>query len=293
MIRSMTGFGAGRAQVGSETIAVELRSVNGKFCDVRAHLPRELSGLEPVVSKMVKARLARGVVDVSIRRDAAAEQRGLSPRVDLALAAAYSKALREMQGELGLAGEIGVHDLLGLEGVVGLAESAPDVGPAGEALEKALAAALDALEEMRRREGDALARDLVARLTVVELGAAAIGALAPQSVEAYRDRLAARVSELSRGVPIDPARLAQEVAFLADRVDVTEELTRLSSHLAQLRALIASDAPAGRRLEFLVQEVNREVNTVGSKSQHAAIAAQVVELKAELERVREQIANVE
>ena len=293
MIRSMTGFGAGRAQAGGESLAVEIRSVNGKFCDVRAHLPRELAGLEPVVARIVKSRVARGVVDVNVRREAPGSVRGAAPRIDLGLAAAYAKALREMRAELGLSGELTLQDLVGLEGVVGLSEVAADPGPAAQALEKALADALDALDDMRVREGEALARDLSLRLGVVEKGAAAIRAAAPQSAEAYRERLAARVAELSRGVPADPARLAQEVAFFAERVDVTEELTRLASHLSQLRALIASDAPAGRRLEFLVQEVNREVNTVGSKSQNAGIAAQVVELKAELERVREQIANVE
>lgn len=293
MIRSMTGFGAGRAQAGAESVAVELRSVNGKFCDVRVHLPRDLSALEQVVAKIVKSRVARGVVDVSVRREAPGTIRGATPRVDLALAAAYAKALREMRSELGLAGEVTVHDLVGLDGVVGLADAPSDPGPAAEALERALSVALDALDEMRRREGEALARDLTARLSTVEKGAAAIRASAPLSVEAYRDRLAARVAELSRGMPADPARLAQEVAFFAERADVAEELTRLGSHLAQLRALIGSDAPAGRRLEFLVQEVNREVNTIGSKSQHAGIAAQVVEIKSELERVREQIANVE
>ena len=293
MIRSMTGFGAGRAQAGGESVAVELRSVNGKFCDVRAHLPRELAGLEPVVARIVKSRVARGVVDVNVRREAPGSVRGAAPRVDLGLAAAYAKALREMRAELGLSGELTLHDLVGLEGVVGLSEIVADPEPAAKALEGALADALDALDDMRRREGEALARDLSVRLGAVETGAAAIRAAAPQSVEAYRERLAARVAELSRGVPADPARLAQEVAFFAERVDVSEELTRLASHLAQLRALVASDAPAGRRLEFLVQEVNREVNTVGSKSQNAGIAAQVVEVKAELERVREQIANVE
>jgi uncharacterized protein (TIGR00255 family) len=293
VIRSMTGFGAGRAQAGSETVAAELRSVNGKFCDVRAHLPRDLAGLEQVVARIVKSRVARGVVDVTVRRESPGAVRGAAPAVDLPLAAAYAKALRELQSELGLAGEVTVHDLIGLDGVVTLAEHAPDLGPLAEALERALSAALDALEEMRRREGEALAQDLSARLAAVEKGAAAIRAAAPQSIDAYRDRLAARVVELSRGVPVDPARLAQAVAFFAERVDVAEELTRLASHLSQMRALLGSEAPAGRRLEFLVQEVNREVNTVGSKSQHAGIAAQVVELKAELERIREQVANVE
>ena len=293
MIRSMTGFGAGRAQAGAEIVAAEIRSVNGKFCEVRAHLPRGLAGLDQVVGKIVKARVARGVVDVTVRREGADGARTATATVDLPLAAAYTKAMRELREELGLAGDVTVHDLVGLEGVLVLTEPPPDIGPAADALERAIATALDALGEMRRREGEALARDLSARLSAVEKGAAAIRAAAPQSIDAYRERLAARVAELSRGVPVDPARLAQEVAFFADRVDVAEELTRLGSHLAQMRALVAGDAPAGRRLEFLVQELNREVNTIGSKSQHAGIAAQVVELKAEVERIREQVANVE
>src|SRR5207237_143517 len=186
-----------------------------------------------------------------------------------------------------------VHDIAGMEGVISLAEAAPDLSAMGGAVQGALAAALDGLEEMRRREGEALARDLLSRLTTIEAGAREIGRLAPMQVQAARERLEARIAELARGVALDPARLAQEVALFADRTDVAEELTRLASHLEQARGLVAGDAPAGRKLEFLVQEVNREINTIGSKSQHAAIASQVVDLKAELERVREQIQNVE
>jgi uncharacterized protein (TIGR00255 family) len=193
----------------------------------------------------------------------------------------------------GLAGEPSVHDLTALEGVLTLAEEPPDLAAASAALAIALDGALSALEHMRRREGDALGADLSARLDALEKGATKIRALAPQVVDGYRDRLAARVAELSRGLAADPQRLAQEVAFFADRTDVAEELTRLASHLFQLRALLSSDAPAGRKFEFLLQEVHREVNTIGSKSQHAGISGEVVEMKAELERIREQIQNIE
>jgi uncharacterized protein (TIGR00255 family) len=289
----MTGFGAGRAERAGEAIAVEVRSVNGKFCEVRTRLPRELAALEPEVGRAVKARIARGVVDVTVRREDTGALPGAVPRVDLALAQAYAKVLREMQTELGLAGELSVGDLLALEGVVGLAERSQDAGDAGSATLSALDQAIAALEQMRSREGDSLARDLRARIDTIESSAEAIRELSPRSVEAYRDRLASRVAELSRGTAADPARLAQEVAFFADRVDVAEELTRLASHLSQMRALLDSEGPVGRKLEFLVQELNREVNTVGSKSQNATIATRVVELKAELERIREQVANVE
>jgi uncharacterized protein (TIGR00255 family) len=186
-----------------------------------------------------------------------------------------------------------VQDVAALEGVISLGEAAADAAALAPALQAALGAALDALDVMRRREGDALARDLIGRFETIERLAAQVAQLAPAQVEAYRDRLAARVAELSRGVALDPARLAQEVALFADRTDIAEEVTRLASHIAQLRALIQSDVPAGRRLEFLVQEVNREINTIGSKSQQARIASLVVEMKAELERVREQVQNVE
>ncbi|TMB30743.1 MAG: YicC family protein [Deltaproteobacteria bacterium] len=293
MIRSMTGFGAGRAEQGGEAVAVEVRSVNGKFCEVRARLPRELPGLEPTIAKAVKARIARGVVDVTVRREGAGALAGSVPQINLPLAAAYAKALREMQSELGLSGELGLSDLVALDGVVGLTERAPDTREAEAAALAAVEKAISALEEMRGREGESLARDLRARLDAIEAHAGAVRELSPKTVEAYRDRLAARVSELSRGTAADPARLAQEVAFFAERVDIAEELTRLQSHLSQMRALLDAGGPVGRKLEFLVQELNREVNTVGSKSQNTAISARVVDLKAELERVREQIANVE
>ena len=288
----MTGFGAGSGEAGGEAVSVELRAVNSKFCEVKPRLPRELSALEPELVKSIKGRVARGAIDVFVRREATGGRAG-SPRADLALAAAYAKVLREMKDSLGLSGEPSVQDLAAMEGVISLGETAPDPEAAASALQQALAQAIEALDAMRRREGEALARDLSARLDTIEKGAGEVSRLAPLQVDAVRERLSARIAELSRGVPLDPARLAQEVALFADRTDVAEELTRLASHLAQARGLIRSEAPAGRKLEFLVQELNREINTIGSKSQQAGIAATVVELKAELERVREQVQNVE
>ena len=288
----MTGFGAGRGEAGGEAIFVELRSVNGKFCEVKPRLPRELSALETELVKTIKGRVSRGVIEAFVRREAG-EARGSLPRADLALAAAYAKAFRELKDSLGLAGEPTVQDLVALEGVISLGEPAPDLENAAAALQTALAAGIDALDQMRRREGEALAKDLSARIDAVEKAAREVAQLAPDQIQAVRERLSSRIAELTRGVPLDPARLAQEVALFADRTDVSEELTRLASHLDQARGLIASQAPAGRKLEFLVQEMNREINTIGSKSQHAGIASTVVEMKAELERIREQVQNVE
>jgi uncharacterized protein (TIGR00255 family) len=213
--------------------------------------------------------------------------------VDVALAESYARAFAEIQARLRLPGAVGLAEVLAAEGVVRLEERQVDLDAVAAALHGALGAALDALVAMRAREGEALARDLDARLDLVERLVGRVAELSPQLVEQYRARLAERIAELTRGVPLDPARLVQEVALFADRTDVAEEITRLGSHLAQVRALLALAEPAGRKLDFLVQEMHREVNTIGSKSQSAEIAGIVVALKAEVERMREQVQNVE
>ncbi len=291
MIRSMTGFGAGRGSAGGEELDVEVRSVNHKYCEVKVRLPRELAALELDSAKWVRERLARGGIDVTVRRAGASG--GVAPRVDVPLAEAYARAFAEVKARLGLEGAVTLADVVGADGVVRLDERALDLDAAREALRPALAVALDALVAMRMREGEALARDLGGRLDSVDALVQRAEALVPQSVEHHRARLAERVEELSRGIALDPARLAQEVALFADRTDVTEEVTRLRSHLAQARALLAGAEPAGRKLDFLVQEMHREVNTIGSKSQSAEIAAIIVAAKAEIERLREQVQNVE
>jgi uncharacterized protein (TIGR00255 family) len=217
----------------------------------------------------------------------------LSPRVDLELARRYVAALQEAGRELQLAQNLGVAELAQVEGLVSLEARALDLDQAREAMRGAAEEALRALRLMREREGRSLAQDLLARVEVLREGARRLLALSPQSVETYRARLGERVAELSRGAGVDPQRLALEVALFADRVDVAEELTRLGSHLDQFEAMVQSSEPAGRRMDFLVQEIHREVNTTGSKSQSAEIAQLVVGLKAEVERIREQVQNVE
>ncbi len=291
MIRSMTGFGSGNGASGAEELGVEIRSVNHKYCEVKVRLPRELTTLELESSRMVKERVARGGIDVAVRRSGAAG--APVPRVDVGLAESYARAFAEVQARLGLSGAVTLADVIAADGVVRLEERAVDVDAAREALRHGLAAALDALVAMRAREGEALARDLSARLDEVEALVTRVADLVPRSVEHHRERLAERVADLAQGLAVDPARLAQEVALFADRTDVTEETTRLRSHLAQARALLAGGEPAGRKLDFLVQEMHREANTIGSKSQSADIASVVVTMKAEIERMREQVQNVE
>lgn len=291
MIRSMTGFGAGRGSAAGEDVDVEVRSVNHKFCEVKVRSPRELGSVDLEVTRTVKERLARGGVEVTVRRATAGSS--LAPRVDVGLAESYARAFAEIQARLGLPGSVTLAEVLAADGVVRLEERAVDPEGVAVALRAALDAALDALVAMREREGGALARDLGGRLDLIEGLVGQVQALSPRTVEHYRARLEERIAELARGIQLDPARLAQEVALFADRVDVAEEITRLGSHVAQVRALLASREPAGRKLDFLVQEMHREVNTIGSKSQSAEIAAIVVSLKAEVERMREQVQNVE
>jgi uncharacterized protein (TIGR00255 family) len=288
----MTGFGAGQARIESEDLAVEVRSWNHKFCEVKVRLPRELGPLEAGIIKAVKNRIARGSVEVFVKRQGADEVMG-APTVDLALAREYFAALTSLGSELRLSGEVRVQDIAAQPGVIRLEERQVDLTRAGEGAHTALSEALGKLVEMRQAEGEAIEQDLRGRLDTLQSLANEIKAIAPQAVAQYQQRLTERLAELARGVSIDPQRLAQEVAFYAERSDIAEEVTRLFSHLDQFRNLAQSAEPSGRRMEFLVQEMNREVNTTGSKSQNPEISSRVVAMKAELERIREQVQNVE
>lgn len=288
----MTGFGTGRATVGAEEITVELKSVNHKFCEVKPRLPRELATLESSVVKTVKDRVARGAIDVIARRQTVAHTAS-APVVDLALAREYQRVFNELAQALGTSEGVGIEFIAGQSGVIRMEERGVDTDAAQQALDAALSEALAALVQMRETEGASIAADLSARLDILERGVEALERLAPQAVAEYHKRLSDRIAELTRDVAVDPQRLVQEVAFFAERTDVAEEMTRLRSHLEQFRALLRTQEPAGRRMDFLVQEMHREVNTTGSKSQHADISSQVMTLKAEVERMREQIQNVE
>ncbi|MFO0596758.1 MAG: YicC/YloC family endoribonuclease [Myxococcaceae bacterium] len=292
MLRSMTGFGSGSATVGAESLTVEVKSVNHKFCEVKARLPRELGALEATLQKFVKDRVARGAVDVSVRR-ATKTSAGVVPTVDLGLAREYRRAWGELAKALDLPDTPSVRDIAQQLNVIRLEEPQMVVEDAQKAAEAALAAALEGFRAMREKEGVALRTDLETRLKLVEQWVGEVKALAPQAIDAYRTRLAERIAELSKGLSVDPQRLAQEVAFFAERTDVAEEMTRLDSHLVQFKTLLNSAEPAGRKMDFLVQEMHREVNTTGSKSQHPEISNRVMQLKAELERIREQVQNVE
>ncbi|MDP2271522.1 MAG: YicC/YloC family endoribonuclease [Archangium sp.] len=292
MLRSMTGFGTGTATAGNESLTVELKSVNHKFCEVKVRLPRELAALEGALQKLVKDKLARGAVDVSVRRASRTALGGV-PQVDLALAREYRRAWGELAKALELPDTVTVKDIATQLNVIRLEEPQVGLEDAGKAAESALALALEALQKMREKEGVALAADLSSRLGLVTQWVEEVRVLAPKAIDLYRTRLSERIAELSKGLAVEPQRLAQEVAFFAERTDVAEEMTRLASHLEQFNELLRSAEPSGRKMDFLVQEMHREVNTTGSKSQHADISSRIMQLKAELERIREQVQNVE
>jgi len=292
MIKSMTGYGRGEWQEGEKRLEVEVKSFNHRYLDISPRLPRRLNSLEAQVRNLIKQRVSRGRVEVSVQSDDSSlvEQK---LELDIALAKDYHLALKTLQQELGTPGEIRLETLANFRDIFTRKEVETDLEKEWASLQNALEAGLRSLEQMRRDEGLALRGDFLGRLTAIEEMTREIEKKAPLGLEAYRDRLAGRVQELSRGLPVDEVRLAQEVAYLAERSDITEELVRIRSHLNQFREMLDDSEPVGRKLEFLLQEINREANTIGSKASDAGIAQVAVEIKSELEKMREQVQNVE
>ena len=292
-MRSMTGYG--NAAVESEELraSVTARSLNHRYLDLTVHTPRRLQALEPDVKRLVQARVQRGRVEVSIH----ATLRQAEAEVVLAPAAvigALVQALRRIQDEHGLPGELRAADVARFPGVIEVAElgSTLDEDRRQELL-GAVEKALGELEQMRRAEGETLKAVLLSSLDAVEAAATRIEALSLSERAARRDALLEKVRALRDEMGLEDARLYQEVVRLVDRQDVAEEVQRLRSHVAQARAAVSADAPAGKRLDFLAQELGRETNTIGSKVGSAALVQEVVALKSELERLREQVQNVE
>jgi uncharacterized protein (TIGR00255 family) len=296
MIRSMTGYGRSTVDVLGTPFDVEVRSVNHRYLDLRVRLPRVLAGLEPGVRERVQGRFARGKVEVSVQAPAGAVA-ATRIEVDYEAAGQYVAAAHEIERRFGLSADLDAEDLLALPGVSRVVEATLDGGEAEPALLAGVDAALAAACEMRAAEGEGLEREFRERLDRV---AALVGTLETRAgsvQEAVRERLRKRARELAAETGLaDEARLHQEIVLAADRLDVAEELSRLRSHVDQFRSVLdgaEAGHPVGRRLDFLLQELGREGNTLGSKANDAEMAHAVVELKTELERIREQVQNVE
>ena len=287
----MTGFGAAEGAVAGGWIRLEIRTVNHRHFNLATKLPGELSALEGELRERLRREFDRGHVAVHGRwTEYPARASGFT--VDLDRARLVTERLRDLQGALGLGGEVTLELVARQPEVLSLSGSDPAEVPWSE-LEPIVAKAAAECRTMRAREGDALAAELRHRLDLLEGAAARIAARAPERLVRERDRLRAAVAELLDGHPTDDARLAQELAFQADRLDITEELVRFRAHLGASRQALTADKPAGKQLGFLAQELGREVNTMGAKANDADIAHEVIAMKGELEKFREQLENLE
>jgi len=288
---SMTGFGAAEGAVAGGRLRIEIRTVNHRFFNFAPKLPGELTAVEGELRERVRKDLDRGHVALSARWTEYPE-REVTLAIDLPRAEVAATRLRELKTALNLSGEVTL-ELVARQPEVMVTRSADAAEIAFAEIEPIVARAAAECRAMRAREGAALGADLLARLTAMEASAAMIAARAPERLVRERDRLHASVTQLLAGRPLDDQRLAQEIAVLADKLDITEELVRFRQHLVACRAALTSEPPAGRQLGFLAQELGREVNTMGSKANDAVIQQQVIAMKGELEKFREQLENLE
>jgi uncharacterized protein (TIGR00255 family) len=293
VIRSMTGYGRKETDDATAHFALEIRSLNNRYLDIQVKSPRGLAMMETRVKKAIQDRFARGRFDVFITRNGE-QEKSVRLVVNEVLAGQYIAALRDLKSRYGLSGDVEVSTVASLQDIVSVAETKEDPEALWEVLSRGLSQALDELDRMRTEEGAALARDIVARLETIDRLISSIRTKAPATVEYARKRMMEALSKLLTDQP-DPMRLAQEIAILAERTDVSEELTRLGSHLKQFRSFLSDTAgeAVGRKLDFLLQEIGREVNTIASKAMDAEISMDVVTIKAELEKIREQVQNIE
>ncbi|MDK9716970.1 MAG: YicC family protein [Trichlorobacter sp.] len=291
MIKSMTGYGKGEAADIKGHCVVELKTVNNRYGEVSVKMPRSFLAYEHEVRKVVGARVKRGKADLFVQWEPATGE-VVVPPLNHAVAKGYHQAFLDLAHELHVSAEIPLSLILAQRNV--LQESASEEqGDLLPLVLQAVGQALDGLDGMRLREGEALQADLKGRRTDLAALVAQVRKRAPQVVDEYQQKLQQRLEKLLGGTELDPQRLAQEVALLADRCDITEELVRLESHFLQFDETLLLKEPVGRKLDFLMQEINREVNTIGSKANDSVITSLVVQMKAELEKMREQVQNIE
>jgi uncharacterized protein (TIGR00255 family) len=292
MIRSMTGYGRAEAVVGGEKIVVEVKSTNHRYCDICLRISPKCSPFESEIRRLVLSRLSRGRIDLFIQCESANEE-GLSLDLNLPLARRYYLLLKELKENLQLPGEITLAAVLTQKEVI--SPSLTTQGPTyeWEVLRDPLSSALDELIAMRKTEGELLRDDFLSRLEKIEHLLDRIESISHSALPVYHRNLKEKILGLCEDREIDESRLAQEVAYLVEKSDTTEELLRVQSHLHQFKDWLASEDAVGRKLDFLLQEMHREVNTIGSKACQAEISLKVVEIKNELEKIREQVQNVE
>lgn len=292
MISSMTGFGRATVTEDGREITIELKSVNHRYLDLSFRMPRHIGFIEDVLRQLLAEQLSRGHVDIYVNyRNTRTDARTVV--IDEALMGAYLSAARRAAAQYELRDDITLSAAMRFPDVTDVIEAEEDREAVAALAREAALRAVTAMKRMRAGEGERLCNDLLNRVTTVESIAAKIETRAPLVVEEYRAKLSERIESLLGGVAVDQARLAMEVALFADKASINEELVRLASHVTGLRKALASDEAAGRRLDFIVQEMNREFNTIGSKANDAEIAGLVIAGKGEIEKIREQVQNIE
>ena len=290
MIKSMTGYGQGAVTAETFKVTVDMRSVNNRNLDIHWRAPQELTALEIPLKKQVQAAVSRGRIDINISFTQMADS---AYELNRPLIRGYLDALKTMREEFGLAGDVSLESIARLPNVLQAAGKNQLSDEVVQGIETALTQALTALVAMRAVEGHELQKELLARIARIEDNLKVIESNAAEITTAYRDKLQKRLAELLENISVDETRLAQEVAYLAERADVSEEIARLHSHIVQLRELLGGDGEIGKKLDFLLQETNRESNTILSKASELTICDAAIDIKTEVEKLREQANNVE
>lgn len=292
MVKSMTGYGRAREMRGGRDITVEVRSVNNRYLDCTVKLPRAYIFAEDAIKTRVQRAISRGKVDVFVTIDTSAADVAVV-QVNEGLARGYYEALTQLKQTFSLSGDISPEVLARFPDVLAVTKAEEDVEAIAADICAVLDSALESYNAMRTVEGEKLAQDVASRVDAIEQTVQRVEEQSPQTVAAYRQRLEAKMQEVLHSTAIDESRILTEAAIFADKVAVDEETVRLRSHISQLRDMLQSGEPVGRKLDFLIQEVNRECNTIGSKCNDLSIARDVVSMKAEVEKIREQVQNME
>lgn len=292
-MKSMTGFGKRESHTQGTMVGVEIRSVNHRFCEIMTRLPKTLSSMELDLKEQIKHVCERGRVEVMVTVNGGRPGTKRTVQLDQDLARRYIQGLKGLQRDCQLSGTIDVNVVAGFRDLFSVSEETVPIKDMSDVVVGLTQKALRDVEKMRRKEGAVLQKDLTQRIHTVEDRLRTVQQRIPVALKASRDRLTKRVTKLLERLSVNMDRVGQEIVMLAERSDVTEELTRLQSHVAQFRTTLKAKGPVGKRLDFLLQEMGREVNTIGSKANDGEISAEVVELKSELEKIREQVQNIE
>jgi len=292
MLKSMTGFGRGEGETTLGKVVAEIRSINHRYCEINLKLPKRFTPLEARIKEMVRAEVARGRIDVAIKLNATGEGK-IQLAVDLPLAEQYYKTLQVLKATFQLQGEITLEHLSSAKDLIYVREEVGDVEPYWEEIVPVLKQSIKDMDQMKRTEGVALERDLRQRMDRISRFLEETRVRFPLTLKGFQERFKEKLRTLLEGTELDPARFQQEVAFWAERADITEEMVRAESHIAQFQALLESGEPVGRKMDFLLQEIHREANTISSKVNDAEISQKVVEIKSEIEKIREQVQNIE